>query len=288
LFGRELVGGPAQYGYTSLYKTWLCDRSTRQPELAGETGNWAYVQVNSLHYFLKKVDEKPLQVDGRPTKVWLLARRTGKLRGETLYETWMGLGHGRGLVFSRPGRDPWKPLSQKQYLDALAQYWRGQENATHDAMDQAVRDMEKNLEEVKRTLTGEMRDKVVAEMQRAIAEMRAQRPKSNAKLSRGVAEELKYIQDYQARRSAGEMGQPAVLPAGMSLGFRGEFGRESEGGHLAVRIDESYFREDLPREAAQLVTLTWKWEGDSPASDAWRESFERRFPIERLRAMIDR
>jgi hypothetical protein len=57
---------------------------------------------------------------------------------------------------------------------------------------------------------------------------------------------------------------------------------------MLVQVDESYFRSDLPADAAQVIALLWRWESDNPASSAWRDSFERRFPIDRLPALIDR
>jgi hypothetical protein len=286
-FGPELASGPAQYGYVSLYKTWLCSRAG-EVSLAGETGNWAYVFVNSLHYLLDEVLDKPLIVDGRPTRVWMLARRIGTLRGSTLYEPWMGLDHGRALVFAREGRFPWTPVSQKQYLDALASWFRQQAVETSDAVDNLIRNMEQAIAEARQNVPADIRDAVVAEMERALADARAQQPSSAAKLAVGVAEELKLIADYQASHSEAELAQPAVLPAGMTFGFNGAFGTESDGGHMLVRTDESYFRSDLSADAAQLVTLLWKWENGNLASDAWRDALERLFPIDRLRAMVDR
>ena len=102
--GNEIDGGPWTYGYETLYKTWLCPESTRQLSLAGETGNWAYVYVNSVHSLLSEVGE--MTIDGERSMVWMLARRIGDLRGETLYEAWMELDKGRGLLFHAPGRLP--------------------------------------------------------------------------------------------------------------------------------------------------------------------------------------
>jgi hypothetical protein len=286
--GDEVKGGAVQYGYTSSYNTWLCPTTTRRAVIAGETGNWAYVYVNSLHHMLSESAE--MQIDGRPTRVWKLSRRIGELRGEPLYETRMGLGYGRGLLLARAGRFPWKPISQKQYLDALALFFEKQAAETNNAIDDTFRDIEKAIEDVRKNqdLKKEMRDQIVAQMQQELARARARRPVNNKNLARGVAEEIKYIRDYQARHSEKEMAQPAILPGGMSLTFRGQFGTETEGGHYLVVVDPGYFRKDLPQEAAQIVTLLWRWEGDSAASAAWRTTFERRFPIDHLRALIDR
>lgn len=218
----------------------------------------------------------------------VLARRIGDLRGETLYEPWMGLGHGRGLVLMREGARPWKPVSQKQHLDALARRYEQEEREANAGIDEIGPGMEKQIEELKRTLTGEMRAQVVAEMERALAQFKAQKPQSQERGARALAGRLKYIRDYQAAHSEQEVQQPAFLPEGSGLNFLGEFGDESRQGHMLVQVDPSYFRSDVPRDVAQLITLLWRWEDDSPASDAWRRGFEQRFPIGRLRSLLDR
>jgi len=287
-FSDELDGGPAQYGYVSLYKTWMCVRSTGRIELADETGNWAYAQVNSLRYLLKPIADTPLQIEGRPVRVWMLARRTGTLRGETLYEPWMGLTYGRAVVFTHEGRVPWKPVSQQQYLDALTAWWNGQAAGANAASDALVRGLEETIAEMKRTLTGATRDTVIAEMERALADARAARPAADPKLAKGLSEQLKQIQDYKAAHSDSDLAQPAVVPAGMSLGFPGSFGLESEGGHMLVQVDDTYFRGNVPADTVQFIALLWRSESDSSASDAWRDSFERRFPLDQLKALIAR
>jgi hypothetical protein len=102
--GDEIEEGPVPWGYTSLYKTWMCVKSTGEIELAGETGNWARLYVNGLHSLLDEVGE--MTIDGERSMVWMLARRIGDLRGETLYEAWGGLKYGRALLFTRPGEFP--------------------------------------------------------------------------------------------------------------------------------------------------------------------------------------
>ncbi|MGE0439826.1 MAG: hypothetical protein AB7L66_18110 [Gemmatimonadales bacterium] len=288
LFGRELVGGPAQYGYVSLYKTWLCPKSTGKPSLADETGNWAYVYVNSLSSMLKSLSDDSLEVDGRPARVWLLARRAGTLRGEPLYEPWLGFGGGGALVFAKEGALPWKVLSRKQYLAMSAAWHRNQRAKGNQAADQLVRNLEKAVEEAKQSPPGPNKATIVAEMERALADAKAQTAAGRAKGGAATSGDLKAIDDYLAAHSAADLAQPAILGPNAGLVFAGEFGTEADGGHQVVVIDPGYFRRDLPADAAQLVTLLWRSEKDSPASSAWREGFEARFPIEKLRAMVGR
>jgi hypothetical protein len=146
--------------------------------------------------------------------------------------------------------------------------------------------MEEQLEETKRTMTGEMRDQLVAELERSIADLKASRAAGDQRAAAAQAEELAYIDNYLATHSEQEMQQPAFLDRGLKLTFTGEFTDEADGGHLLVRVDPGYFREDLSPEAAQLLLLMWEWESESEASDRWHETFERNFPIDRLRAMV--
>jgi hypothetical protein len=286
-YGSEIPGGPATYGFISLYKTWLCDPTTHQLKLAHETGNWAAVYINSLHSLVSEVGE--MSIDGRPTMVYMLARRIGELRGHTLYEAWGPWGAGaRALLFTRGGRLPFTSITQRQYLDGLELSWAAQERASNAAVDEAERAMEANLAEIKRTMTGEMRDKLVAEIERGLADMRAQKAKSKGRLSAAVAEEIEYIRKYRAKHSGEELEKPAVLPEPMKKVFRGGFWEEAKQGHLLVQVDHSYFQKDLSPEAAQLVMLFWRWERDSLPSQNWRQTFEGGFPLEKLSALLTR
>jgi len=286
-WGAEVPRGPAPYGFISLYKTWLCNPTTHQLTLADETGNWAAVYINSLHYLVSEVGE--MSIDGRPTMAYMLARRIGELRGHTLYEAWGPWGAGaRAVLFTRGGRLPFTPITQRQYLDALELSWAAEESASNAAVDEAERAMEANLAEIKRTMTGEMRDQLVAEGERGLAEMRAQKAKSKGRLSAAVAEEIEYIHKYRAQHSPEELEQPAFLPEPMKMRFRGEFWKEEQQAHLLVQVDHSYFEKRLSPEAAQLVMLYWRWEKNSVPSQHWRQTFEGGFPLEKLGALLSR
>jgi len=121
-----------------------------------------------------------------------------------------------------------------------------------------------------------------------LADLKAQRAGNDEKLAAGVGRDLQFIESYRAAHSEQEMQQPAILPEDLKMAFFGELGRESDGGNMLITIDPSYFRSDLLREAAQLVLLVWRREKDSKASESWQTTFERDFPIERLRELLGR
>ena len=290
LFGKvgyEFDDGPATYGYRTVYQTWMCLQRTGDLVLAPEPGNVAYVTVNDLHYLVSEIGE--MTIDGERSMVWQLAHRMGEFRGETLYRSWAMIGYSQAVLLTRPGRVPWKPISRKQYLEALRAHWEATGASTSGDMDEMVRHLEERIAESRRTLPEELRDQVVAEMEKALAEMRARLPKNQALMDSGVAEEIRYITDYLGSHSEQELQQPATMhEMSGAPGFRGEFLEESDGGLLLVTLDPAYFRTDLPPDAPQLVLLRWTWEEGDEASARWRGSFERNFPLERLRAMIDR
>ena len=99
-------------------------------------------------------------------------------------------------------------------------------------------------------------------------------------------EEIKYIDDYFASASAETLEQPAIIdPKYNELKFRGTFGNDSNGTRL-VAVGAKYFNTDLPRYVPQFMVLYWRWTRD-PVSLRFKEQFEKNFPLEKLKAMID-
>lgn len=118
--GEWLPGNLAQYVYHSTVSVMECSDDAR-PHFVPETGGLADVYFNSLYRLLDDVGEMP--VNGTPTMVYALAARLPDVRGETAYSVKMALTWGKALVCTHGGRLPWRPLSQKDYLEALARYY---------------------------------------------------------------------------------------------------------------------------------------------------------------------
>ena len=92
---------------------------------------------------------------------------------------------------------------------------------------------------------------------------------------------------YLANASPETLEQPAIIdPKYNELKFRGTFGDEDKGGTRLIAIGSKYFK-DLPRYVPQFMVLYWRWTQD-PVSLRFKEQFEKNFPIEKLKAMIDK
>jgi len=285
--GTGAMGSATESEYALTVRALSCMRRAPSGDLTKVTVSWAkvVVRVNTPAPVLQEHSELP--IEGQPTKVWQIRRRTGELRGLPVYEIRVGLYPGRGVFLTRNGQYPWKPVSQKQFLEASAQKLDRDSAQVVAGQDEFVVAIEKQIEEVKKNLTGEMRDQVVAGMQAELARARAKIPADRKNLSSGVSAQIKVIRDYLARHSAQELAQPAVLQGGQ-VEFHGQFTPESRGGQMLVVANPAYFRADPTRAVPQLFAVLWISEDNAPAVREWLATFEGKFPFDRLRAMIDK
>lgn len=103
-------------------------------------------------------------------------------------------------------------------------------------------------------------------------------------------EKLIYINSYLDAAREETLKQPAVINPRFGIwGFKGKFGNEDSGGFRLVLFAGSnkYFDTTLPRYVPQLIQLYWT-HGDSPPSILFKKQFEENFPVEKLKAMIDK
>ena len=285
--GTGATGSATESEYALTVRALSCMRRAPSGDLTKVTVSWAKVVVRANTPVPVLQEHSELPIEGQPTKVWQIRRRTGELRGLPVYEIRVGLYTGRGVLLTRNGQYPWKPVSQKQFLEASAQKLERDSAQVVTGQDEFVVAIEKQIEEVKKNLTGEMRDQVVAGMQAELARARARIPADRKNLSSGVSAQVKVIRDYLASHSAQELAQPAVLQ-GTQVEFHGQFTPESSGGQMLVVADPAYFRADPTRAVPQLFAVLWIWEDNAPAVRDWLATFESKFPFDRLRAMVDK
>ena len=283
--GDWLPGNLAQYAYHSAVSVMECSDGAR-PRFVPETGGFAAIYFNSLYRLLDEVGEMP--IGGTPTMVYALAARLPDVRGEAAYSVKMALTWGKALVFTHGGRLPWRALSQKEYLEALARYYDQAAAETNAGMDDFLVKMERQIAEAKKTLPPDMREQIVAEMERGLAQAKAQRAPRRATFDEAIAADRKQVTDYLASHREQELAQPAYLDAGVGRNFQGEFGEASDDNLLRVVIDPAYFRTDLAQDVPQVITIMWKQEGEFDVLDTWLSAFEARFPFDKLKALLDR
>lgn len=107
---------------------------------------------------------------------------------------------------------------------------------------------------------------------------------------RDYTQKLKYINDYLESATEETLQQTAIIdPKSGIWGFKGKFGDEEAGGFKLVLsgLGEKYFDKTLPGYTPQLIQLYWSYGYSSP-EQLFKKQFEENFPLEKLKAMIDK
>ena len=110
--------------------------------------------------------------------------------------------------------------------------------------------------------------------------------KSLAKDKENVLRRLKDELDKTTRDSL--LHSPAIIsPYGLMITTDPLFSTEQEGGQMLITENPNYFRKDLPNHVPQLFIFSWNWNKD-PYGMRFKNAIEENFPIEKLKALIDK
>jgi hypothetical protein len=289
---REIEGnsyipnGPVPYEFSSLYLTYFCNTNTKKIELGSETGTWAYVFINQLNWFCDKVDDWNINDDGKMIAVYSLPPKIGIWKGTTLYApTTHDFAHAVILVHN--GKLPWHTLTQKQYLTGLRNKWESKmqkQLADYDASEDKIK---KEIDNASKS-TSPQAPAIKKQLEQQLKDFQSKKEDLKSSSRKFYDDEIKYIDDYLANTSPGTLGQPAIIdPKYNPLKFRGTFGDENSGGGRLIDVGSKYFNNDLPRYVPQFMILYWRWT-DDPVSLRFKNQFEENFPLEKLKALIDK
>ena len=148
--------------------------------------------------------------------------------------------------------------------------------------------MKKNLDNIPHTLKPEDAAKVKQDLERQLKDFQAKKEGYKSSSRKYYDAEIKYIDDYLDHASEEILEQAAIIdPKYNPLKFRGTFGNEDNGGTKLMAISSKYFNNELPRYVPQFMVLYWRWTED-PVSLIIKKQFEENFPLEKLKAMIDK
>lgn len=278
--GRPSLEGALALGFRANYLMSICDEASGALYEVGSTYSEATIVANDLADLLQPFGE-PLEMGGRPVQLFQLARSVGSVGGLPAFETSLG----RAVLVTRAGQSPYVPVTRGEFLDAWERHLQAQGSSANTELGDMVSQLQAQIEQTRQELTGAMRDTVVAEMEKALAEMKAQIPANQAKLAAGVGEDVAEVRRYRDGAGAVELGRPAILA---SFGFRGGFADgDVEAGRTIVRLNPAYFAGTRPRDHRQVLVLSWAWSKGHAQDEAWRTRFEATFPFGRLQTLID-
>ncbi len=277
---RPSLGGGLAFGFRAQFLLSVCDTSSGRLQELGSTRSTATIVANDLSEVLEAFGT-PVPLGGAPTQLYRLAPRDGLAGGLPAFRT----SPGRAVVVARGDQSPYAPISRGEFLDALEQYWQAQGASTSREMADVVKQFEAQIERARQELPADLRETVVAEMERNLEQMKAALPSNQAKLGAGVGDQVTSIRQYRRKAAAADLARPAVLS---SFGFPGEFSDADVNGRVIVRLNPQYVAAAAPRHAVQVLVLSWAWSAGHPQDEAWRARFEATFPFQELQGLLDR
>lgn len=280
--------GPQNYYVASLYKYWYCNQNRNELEVAGETGIWAEIYVNSLKGFLPRLQNHKLQLDSQ--EIILLPKFNGEWKGFPLESYTDGYLNEKVVVITHNRQFPWKPVSQRQYLQVLKKSWLDQKLKTTEGFDMAISDLEKSIKELKENNTIKEADKapIIKSLENGIQEYKQMSGPQTQTNHQYFDKKIAIIDDYINTHQA-ELAKPAIIDFKISPldDFAGKFGEEVTGGRQLVVLDPAYFNKKFSDDVPQLIVLRWRWEA-IPAGIHFKNEFEKNFSFEKLVEMIDK
>jgi hypothetical protein len=292
--GSPLINnGPTPYQFNSFYPIWYCNQNLHKLMLAGETGTWSFVYVNSFGWFMTDQNDKAgFRVDG--ADAWLLPKKIGEWKGIPLYKPSGSGVNNRAILITRDNQLPYKPVSRLQFLKSLKAKIEADKKLQHDAGEkQVVRSdaeeeaaKQKGLQDIEKTVAPQYREQRKAGYLKNY-KTDEQRKQENIRLTDGYFDaKLKPLNDELNSESNNDLQQPAIVNTEYTGIFKG-FSTDEKGGRMIVLVNSAYFNMQLPRYVPQFIALYWSWDKNS-STQSFKKQFEENFPAEKLKEMIDK
>ena len=261
-----------KYRYNCILFPWLCTENPNEimnmyPE--GSSGS-IVIRANDLEILNENyADGDEWRVDGRPIKRKMFA--AGQWKGYDMMSSVGGVyanpASGHLVLISRDGVLPYIPVTKKQFLDrAIAYVMRW--------YDELTKKMLKNNE----AMPAQFRSPQ-AEIDNQIA--------LNTKAKN---EALKKLHDALEKTTRdGQLDAPAVVRIDPLLMNEGPvFQSEAEGGCMLATENPNYFLKELPKYVPQFFVIELMPGDKQHTNMNFKRIIEENFPVEKIKAMIDK
>jgi hypothetical protein len=256
--------------YSAGFCAYHCGRTNYEimPGAGCETGTSVNVTTNTLDQLLigkhlEDFEAEIMQVDNRPIKMMYVSSGI-KWKGQDIYIPRKGSGY-YFVLLHRDGMLPYIPVTRKQYLDKSIE-------CLQKFFEKIIKSYE-NPVGLPSLMDKKEKDKQVKIQQKFRDDV------------------LKYYNDeLAATTKAGLLDSPAVVFDGMlSMSTQYPiFTTQAEGGNLLVIENPAYFKKDLPKYIPQLIIFSMWNAKDGPDPEIPYKFYYQDFPIEKLKAMIDK
>lgn len=273
VYGGSPITGLLAYSYRGGLSEYFCAPKASPGSILGKLGAPSKPVYDSeseltnlqVHFnnIGSVVEELPgMTVGGR--QVLHRPRPTGTWKGYDRYvrESGQLVSH---VLLTRKGTALFRPVTRKQYLDYMIATFGSRYDETIAGANEILRNPDASR--VPEFVEGARRS--IADAARVRDEMSAP-----------------FQEALKKHAADGTLGSPAIV-AGMTPLSEEIFTTEEEGGQALVTVNPEYFRRDLPPYVPQVVVVSWMSK-PGVASENFRKLVEANFPIEKLKAMVDK
>ena len=260
------------------------------------------IYANELGELMNDIHMDTMSINGG--KVFMLNPIVGSWKGYDLYGGIPGDDY-RCVLLSRKGESPFIPVTRKQYLDySLIHLNHLIDEQIKFAKQMPVRSLEVQEAEKKSSL-----DKIEEDYKNnsysrdAIRKnfldtYKTEQQRREETVNNFIRMKDDVIKRYQAELEKAKTDNLLAVPAEVNILFETNEGAPifysgAEGGKMLVTENPAYFRKDLPKYVPQFMVLYWSWISDFPMYGGaqgvyYRKMIEKKFPVEKLQAMIDK
>lgn len=289
--GNPIINnGPVPYQFNSLYKAWYCNPNRHKLMQGTETGTWAYVFVNDLHKFIEEIAD--LKINN--TTAYYLPAKTGEWKGMTLFDVGSTqYKQHKAVLLTHGNQLPFIPVTRLQYIQAIKQNLEDEKKSEFVLNDKMkIRSEAEQQAEKQRLMDGyvtsfkpERREKAKENFLKNYKTDQQRKEEDLRSKEKRYADRINAIENIRKNFSKNELDEPAIINPFQA--FK-EFTTEEKGGRRMVFINTNYFNMQLPRYVPQIMVLYWRTESNNAPSQYFKQMFESNFPIEKLKAMIDK
>ena len=261
-----------RYNYSCILFPWMCTSNPNEimnmyPE--GTSGS-IVIRANDLEILKNNyADANEWTIEGRPIKRKMFA--AGKWKGYDMMTSVGGIYANAAsehfVLISRDGMLPYIPITRKQFLDRATQYV----TRYYDELTSKIVQSNESMPSQFRAPQDEL------DKQKAI----------NMKFKNDALRKLQ--NELEKTTNDGLLDAPAVVGIDPLLMNQGPvFQSEAEGGCLLATENPNYFRKELPKYVPQLFVIELMAGDPQHSNMNFKNIIEENFPIEKLKAMIDK
>lgn len=285
--------GPTLYQFNSLFLDWYCNPNLHKLLLKVETGTWAYVFINDFGWFMgDQHDKATIKIEGNTA--YMLPKLVGQWKGLLLYEPRGSTQYNehRAVLITRNSQLPYKPVSRLQYLQAMKQKLENEKKIQIDITnkltvrtnDEEEAAKQKGLQDIEKNNRSQYVEQRKVSYLKNYKTDKQKKEENLQRSEKKFDDQVKAIEDIGKKYDKDELQQPAIIDEDHN--FK-EFTTQEKGGRMIVLINAAYFNMQLPRYAPQFMVLYWRSQNNAPSQN-FKKLFEENFPVDKLKAMIDK